>query len=173
MRIFEELTDLQHSLFWSQFLKQQTCNLWFFKTPRVWNLISYHYRQMFFFPWLLLNHYLSICDRLVHFGFGFELSNHFSFAHFYLFTMGISGESFCWRDWNICFKEFTLVSSNSLTFETQRKFLPVFNIFFFFAIYDFYHAPMKLFSVIIFCYVFKALSEWYKARCEPSNAAVS
>ena len=43
-----------------------------------------------YFPWLLLNHYLSICDRLVHFGFGFELSDQFSFALFYLFTMGIS-----------------------------------------------------------------------------------
>ena len=39
-----------------------------------------------FSPWLLLNHYLSICYRLVHCGFGFELHVCLDFfsAHFYL-----------------------------------------------------------------------------------------
>ena len=44
-----------------------------------------------FFPWLLLNHYLSICERLVHFGFGFELHVWSVFFRSFLpFTMGIS-----------------------------------------------------------------------------------
>ena len=82
------------------------------------------------FPWLLFNHYLSICDRLVHIGFDFDLSDQFSFAHFYLFTMGIWRESFCWSDWDQFKRAYSFLwTLLTWTFETQRNFLPVFNIF--------------------------------------------